>query len=202
MTTPSGGQVEVDGPEDSELVRRTLAGDREAFGDLVRRYERLVFRIVGGFLRNPADVDEVAQEVFVRAYVALNRFRLGSPFRPWVAQIATRASYDRLRRRRRSAEVAWGQLPPAEQRAAEELAGGTDPGDAAAARDLAERALACLKPKDRQVLVLADAQGFTAPEVARALGCSALAARLRLHRARRAMRRVVERLLAGSDLPR
>src|SRR5574341_2697785 len=104
MTTPRGEQVEADEPEDDALVRRTLAGDREAFGVLVRRYERLVFRIVGGFLRNPADVDEVAQEVFVRAYVALPSFRLGLPFRPWVAQIATRASYDLLRRRRRSAE--------------------------------------------------------------------------------------------------
>jgi len=195
MARPRGGQGEADGPEDGELVRRTLAGDREVFGVLVRRYERLVYRIVGGFLRNPADVDEVAQEVFVRAYVALPRFRLGSPFRPWVAQIATRASYDRLRRRRRSAEVAWEDLPPAQQRAAEDLAVGADPSDAAAARDLAERALACLNPKDRQALILADAQGFTAAEVAQALGCSALAARLRLHRARRAMRLVVEGLL-------
>src|SRR5574341_487493 len=194
MTTPGGWQGDDD-PDDGALVERTLAGDREAFGALVRRHQRLVFRIVGGFLRNPADVEEVAQEVFLRAFQALPRFRAGAPFGPWVASIATRASYDLLRRRRRSAEVAWEDLPPAEQRAAEELAGGTDPGDAAAARDLAERALACLNPKDRQALVLADAQGFTAPEVARALGCSALAARLRLHRARRAMRRVVEGLL-------
>ena len=197
MNTPRGWQGDADDPDEGELVRRTLAGDRGAFEVLVRRYQRLVFRIVGGFLRNPADVEEVAQEVFLRAFVALPGFRPGAPFRPWVAQIATRASYDRLRRRQRAPEVSWEDLAPAEQRAAEDLAAGADPADRAAARDLAERALACLNPKDRQALILAAAQGFTAAEVAQALGCSALAARLRLHRARRAMRRVVEDLLGG-----
>ncbi len=202
MTTAGWQREEADGPEDGELVRRSLAGDRGAFEVLVRRYQRLVFRIVGGFLRNRADVEEVAQEVFVRAFVALPGFRLGAPLRPWLAQIATRASYDRLRRGRRSAEVSWEELGPGEQQAADQLAAGTDPAERAAARDLAERALACLSPKDRQALILAEVQGFTAAEVGQALGCSALAARLRLHRARRAMRRVAERLLAGKDRPK
>jgi RNA polymerase sigma-70 factor (ECF subfamily) len=182
------------------LVRRTVEGDRGAFEVLVRRYQRLVFRIVAGFLRNRADVEEVAQEVFVRAFVGLPGFRLGAPLRPWLAQIATRASYDRLRRGQRSAEVSWEDLGSAEQRAADELAAGPDPSDRAAARDLAERALDCLNPKDRQAVILAEVHGFSATEVAQALGCSALAARLRVHRARRAMRRVVEGLLAGRDL--
>jgi len=197
MATSGRRQGDADGPDDGELVRRSLAGDRGAFEVLVRRHQRLVFRIAGGFLRNRADVEEVAQEAFVRAYGALTGFRPGAPFGPWIARIATRASYDRLRRRRRGAEVGWEDLSPAERGAAEELAGGRDPEDAAAARDLAERALARLPAKDRQALILADAQGFTAGEVAQAMGCSALAVRLRLHRARRAMRRAAEALLAG-----
>jgi RNA polymerase sigma-70 factor (ECF subfamily) len=93
--------------------------------------------------------------------------------------------------------VAWEDLSPAEQRAAGDLAAGTDPADRAAARDLLDRGLARLPPKDRQVLVLADALGFSAAEVGQALGCSSLAARIRLHRARRALRKVVEALLSG-----
>ncbi len=201
MAMPGGRQGEDD-PTDGVLVERTLAGDRGAFEALVRRHQGLVFRIVGGFLRNRADVEEVAQEVFLRAFQALAGFRTEAPFGPWVAQIATRASYDRLRQRRRMSEVGWDDLPPAQRDAAHALAAGADPADRAAARDLAERALACLNPKDRQALILADAQGFTAAEVARALGCSSLAVRVRLHRARRAMRRVVEGLLAGGDLPK
>lgn len=197
MTTSGRRRGDADDPNDGVLVRRALEGDRGAFETLVRRYQRLVFRIVGGFLRNPADVEEVAQDVFVRAFLALRRFRPDAPFAPWIAQIATRASYDILRSRRRRAELAWEDLSAAERHAAEELAEGLKPGDQTAARDLAERALARLPPKDRQALMLADAHGFTAGEVGQAMGCSALAVRLRLHRARRAMRRAVEGLLAG-----
>ncbi len=196
MTRPGRWQGDGD-PDDGILVQRTLAGDRGAFAGLVRRYQRLVFRIVGGFLRNRADVEEVAQEVFLHVFEALPGFRVGAPFAPWIARIATRASYDRLRRRRRNPEVGWEDLGPAEQRAAGALAAGANPEDRAAARDLAERALAGLAPKDRQVLILADAQGFTASEVAQAMGCSALAVRVRLHRARRAMRRAAERFLTS-----
>lgn len=201
MTLPGRRPGDADGPDDSELVRQAREGDREAFEVLVRRHQRLVFRIVGGFLRNPADVEEVAQEAFLRAFVGLPGFRPGAPFAPWVAQIATRASFDRLRRRRRGPEVGWEDLPPAERRAAQELAAGKGPEDRAAARDLAERALARLPPKDRQALILADGLGCTAAEAAGMMGCSALAARLRLHRARRALRRAAQALLAGAGTP-
>ncbi|HEY7675604.1 MAG TPA: RNA polymerase sigma factor [Candidatus Methylomirabilis sp.] len=193
--TMHGGPQGEDDPTDGVLVERTLAGDRGAFEVLVRRHQGLVFRIVGGFLRNRADVEEVAQEAFLRAFQALAGFRTEAPFGPWVAQIATRASYDRLRRRRRTPEVSWDDLPPAERDAAGSMASGADPADRAAARDLAERALAGLAPKDRQVLILADAQGFAPAEIAQVMRCSSLAVRVRLHRARRAMRGAAERLL-------
>jgi RNA polymerase sigma-70 factor (ECF subfamily) len=199
MTRLGGLESNADDPDDSLLVLRTLAGDREAFEILIRRYQRLVFRIVGGFLRDRADVEEVAQEAFLRAFEGLRGFRPGAPFGPWVARIATFASYDRLRRRGRTPEVAWGDLSSAEQDAIRGLVAGADPADRAAVRDLLDRAMACLPPKDRQVLVLADGMGFSGAQVAQALGCSSLAARIRLHRARRAMRGVIEALLAGME---
>ena len=197
MTRPAGWQGSVDDPGDSIAVERALRGDREAFGILVRRYQRLVFRIVGGFLRNPEDVKEVAQETFLRAFQGLQGFRPRSPFGPWIARIATRASYDRLRQKRRTGEVAWEDLSPAQQTAARQLVAGAGPADRTAVRDLLERAMASLAPKDRMVLILADALGFSGAEVAQAMGCSSLAGRIRLHRARRETRKVVEGLLAG-----
>jgi RNA polymerase sigma-70 factor (ECF subfamily) len=197
MTALAGWQGRGDGPEDGALVEQALRGDREAFGVLVLRYQRLVFRIVGGFLANRADVEEVAQEAFLRAFMGLAGFRAGSPFGPWIARIATHASYDRLRRRQRGPELAWEELSSDERHAAQSMAAGVDPANRAAARDVLERALAPLRPKDRQALILADAQGLTAAEVGAVLGCSPLAARIRLHRARREMRRVVEKLLRG-----
>ena len=195
MAKPDGWQKVADDPDEATLVQRAREGDRDSFGALVRRYQRLIFRVVGGFLRNPADVEDVAQEAFVKAFAAMSTFRPGAPFAPWMVRIATRASYDRLRKTRRASETAWEDLAPGEQRAAQDLIRGAQPEDQTAARDLAERALACLAPKDRQALILTHLQGYKTAEVAKAMGCSALAVRLRLHRARRAMRQAVEALM-------
>lgn len=197
MTTLAGWQGGADDPDDGVLVQQALGGDREAFGVLVQRYQRLVFRIVGGFLRNSEDVRDVAQETFLRAFEGLQGFRQGSPFGPWIARIATRRSYDRLRQRQRTGEVAWEDLSPGEQSAAQGLVAGAGQADRAATRDLLDRAMASLAPKDRIVLILADALGFSGAEVARVVGCSSLAARIRLHRARRTLGRVIHGLLRG-----
>ncbi len=201
MTNLGEGYHVTEELDESVLVERALGGDQQAYGILVRRHERLVFRIVGGFLRNPEDVKDVAQETFLRAFEGLKTFRLGAPFGPWVARIATRASYDRLRQRKRASEVAWDDLSPAEQAGARDLATGEGPADRAAVRDLLERAMAALPPKDRMVLILSDALGFSGVEVAKAMECSPLAGRIRLHRARRAMRKVIEELVAGMRGP-
>jgi len=197
MDIPSAGLANANASQDWDLVQRCLQGDSTAFADLVRRYERLVFRIAGGFLRDRGEVEDVAQEAFLKAYEALAGFRAGAPFGPWIAQIATRTCYDRLRARQRRGEVAWDDLSLSEQSEARSFAAGRPADDTTAARDLAERALATLPPKDRQALMLADAMGHTAAEVGQMMGCTALAVRLRLHRARRAMRKAAERLLDG-----
>ena len=197
MDTPSAALANANASQDWDLVQRCLQGDSMAFADLVRRYERLVFRIAGGFLRDRGEVEDVAQEAFLKAYEALSGFRAGAPFGPWIAQIATRTCYDRLRARQRRGEVAWDDLSLSEQSEARSFAAGRPADDTTAARDLAERALATLPPKDRQALMLADALGHTAAEVGQMMGCTALAVRLRLHRARRAMRKAAERLLDG-----
>jgi len=106
--------------------------------------------------------------------------------------------YDRLRARR-GREVDWEDLSTAEQQSARSAADGASPEAGAANRDLADRLLTNLSPKDRQVLVLQDVLGYTAAEAAQILGCSALAVRVRIHRARRAMEQAAERLLAGME---
>jgi RNA polymerase sigma-70 factor (ECF subfamily) len=197
MGESTAGQGEGDSRSDAVLVGQVHLGDREAYTGLVRRYERLVFRIAGGFLRDSAEVEDVAQEAFLRAYEALPRFRPDAPFGPWIAAIATRLCYDRLRKRQRDRQVAWESLSAADQAIVQALATGRTAEDVASVRDLADRVLSGMAPKDRMALVLVDAFGYSAGEAARALGCSALAIRLRLHRARRALRRASERLLAG-----
>ncbi len=194
MNTPSGRSNE-DLAAERALIARARDGDREAFGALVARHQGLVFKIAGSMLRNRADVEDVAQEAFLRAFAAMSGFRPDAPFGPWIAQIATRACYDRLRQRGRRQEVTWDDVAPDQRHAVLALAAGRDAESGVAARDLAEQALAELSPKDRQVLVLTDALGYSPTDVAGMMGATALAVRVRLHRARKTMRRVVSNLL-------
>jgi RNA polymerase sigma-70 factor (ECF subfamily) len=181
--------------DEAGLIAEARQGGREAFGALVRRYERFVFKVAGGFLRERGDIEDIAQEAFLRAYQAMSRFRAGAPFGPWIAQITVRLCYDRLRQRRVKREVSWQELEGGEQDASRRLAMGLPPDEAAAARDLAVKLLARLSPRDRQVLVLVDALGYSAAEAATLTGCNGIATRVRLHRARRRMRELATTLL-------
>lgn len=198
MTGP-GIEMEDDASREARLIERAQAGNQQAFAELVRSHERLVFKIAGGFLRGRADVEEVAQDAFLRAFAALSGFRRGARFGPWIAQITTRLCYDRLRQRQVRREVGWDDLAPGEQQAVQALAGRADSPGQLAERDLAERALAALGAKERQVLMLCDGLGHTAAEAAAMMGSTPVAIRVRLHRARRAMRAVVEELLRGAS---
>ena len=92
---------------DAELVRRTLKGDRRAFGSLVERHKDEVFGLVSRLMGTTSDVEDVAQECFIKAYRALNTFRGDAQFGTWLYRIAYNCCIDRReqRSRRRSHEV-------------------------------------------------------------------------------------------------
>ncbi len=186
---------------EADLVRRAQGGDQRAFEALVRMHDRRVFAIIRGFLRRRQDVEDLAQEVFLKTYLAIGQFRLGEPFAPWLNRIAVNTCYDHLRALRRRQEISLADLG---EREADLLRGGSGgvwgSGDAgpearAVAGDLADRILATLSPKDRLVITLREVQGFEIAEIATALGCSRPAAKVRLFRARRAMQAALRRLL-------
>ena len=85
---------------DREMVARVLAGDRDAFRDLVRTYQRLVSHVVFRIVRDPRDREEVCQDVFVRVYQKLDQFAHESALGTWIARIAYRLSLNHLERRR------------------------------------------------------------------------------------------------------
>ena len=182
--------------EEARLIQQAQAGDHEAFEALVRLHDRRVFTLIGSFLRRRQDVEDLAQEVFLKAYLALGRFRPGAPFGPWLHRIAVNACYDHLRKMRRRPELALDDLGEREKRG---LSAGIESGDRLAARDLAERILATLSPKDRLAITLREIHGFEIAEIASALGCSRPAAKVRLFRARRAMQGALRRLIVQEE---
>jgi len=182
-----GGQT-----SDQDLVRQTLAGEQRAFEVLVHRYQRLVFRVIHGMAPG-AEVEDIAQEVFLRAYRSLGQVRHDSRLGPWLIRIAVNLCYDHLRRLRRRQERSFSELTEREGMVLERLMNDeTALGqiDRLALRELAERLVGQLAPQDRAVLLLKEREGMETREIARTLGCSETAVRLRLFRARRALRKV------------
>lgn len=182
-----GGQT-----SDQDLVRQTLAGEQRAFEVLVHRYQRLVFRVIHGMAPG-AEVEDIAQEVFLRAYRSLGQVRNDSRLGPWLIRIAVNLCYDHLRRLRRRQERFFSELGPEETTVLDRLVrdeSALSEIDRLFLRDLAERLMGQLAPQDRAVLLLKEREGMETREIARTLGCSETAVRLRLFRARRALRKV------------
>src|SRR5262245_34614320 len=93
------------GSDDAQLVRAAQQGDESAFTEIVRRYQRPVYRVGYALSRRGEDADEVAQEAFVRAHRALHTFRVGEPLYPWLSRITTNLAYSLFRRRKRRPEA-------------------------------------------------------------------------------------------------
>ena len=169
--------------DEVELVRAAQTGDSRAFGEIVRRYQRAVYRVAYGFTRVPADADDLAQETFVRAYQAIGRFRLGEPLYPWLARIASNLALSLLRSRRRKPETPLEPL----LEAGRQWGGDDDPAGDAERRERdrhLQAAFAELSPEHQAVLVLRVVQDMSYEEIAAALSVPPGTVMSRLSRAR------------------
>lgn len=195
----------ADEMSEDELVTRTLAGDENAFEVLVRRNSSRVFNIIGSFFRRRDMVEDIAQEVFAKAYFSLSTFTLGRSFEAWVAKIAVNACYDHLRSQRRRIEQqvphesqdedGWLELQMLEV-ARDRHESSERQRDAA---EIANRLLAKLEPEDRIVIVLIDRDGFSVKEVSEMTGWGQSKVKVRAFRARRALRAAMKRLVLSGE---
>jgi len=158
--------------EERELIRRSQAGEREAFGALVRGYMHRAYRATYALVGNHADAEELSQEAFARAYRSLDRFDAGAPFYPWFYRILRNLAYDRLRRRRLE--------PAAVDLSAPELAEpiGTEAEDPAALAEQREaaqalrQALARLPAREREATWLKLVEGLSYRVIGEQVGVS------------------------------
>ena len=135
--------------------------------------------LAGRFFKRPQDVEDVAQDTFLRAWVKLPTYRAEAPFEHWLTRLCLRCIYDRLRRRTLETDTA-------RELEAEAPAGDPD------ARLEVERLLARLSAADRLLLTLLEGEGWTVAEAAARLGWSKVNVKVRAHRARKRLRRVLE----------
>ena len=196
-TADISGHAPTREPEraDAELAALARGGDEAAFEELFRRHRRRVALIAARFFRRREQVEEVVQESFAKAFFALGEFGGGrdASFAAWLARITFNVSYDELRRQKRRPEGALEELT--EEEAARLRGAGPDAEGRAVARDLASKLLARLSPEDRLVLVMLDVEGLSVSEIAGLLGWTGSKVKVRAHRARAHLRRVLERFL-------
>jgi RNA polymerase sigma-70 factor (ECF subfamily) len=187
------------GGEDRDLVRQAKDGDKEAFESLVRRHQSRVFAVAGGILRNREDVEDIAQQVFLKAYFSLKRFDQRAAFSTWLYRITLNECWDLLRKRKVRPlvlEVDLSEEQARQYQAAEEVADGRpDASDRLAARERVEQLLECLEERDRSMLVLKEVQGFSVEEIAEVLELNANTVKVRLFRARQRIAESVRRRL-------
>jgi RNA polymerase sigma-70 factor, ECF subfamily len=200
-----GMEETADNPEparrqetDAELAARARGGDEAAFEELFHRHRRRVALIAARFFRRREQVEEIVQESFTKAFFALEEFAGGrdASFAAWLARIAFNVCYDELRRQKRRPESALEEVTEEESaRLRERVRGGSDAEGQAVSRDLATKLLARLSPEDRLVLVMLDVEGLSAAEIGNLLGWTVSKVKVRAHRARAHLRRVLERFL-------
>ena len=165
-------------PRDVELVGRAQAGDVEAYGELVRRYERRVALVLARLLDDARDVEEATQDVFVQAWRHLDRFRGDAAAFTWLYRIAVNEALMRRRRRRTELDETTASAPVSD--AAGDL------------RTFLLLQLQALPFELRAPLVLRDHEGLSNGEVAEALGLTLAATKSRIHRARMQLRAALE----------
>jgi RNA polymerase sigma-70 factor (ECF subfamily) len=187
---------------DRLLASRILAGDDDAFAEVVRANHPLVVRIAGRFFRRGDVIDDIAQEVFVKAYGAMARYRGEVPFGHWLSRITVNACYDQLRRRRIRPEIPFSQLGTERDGAPtpEALPAGDDATrhwQREEARIDAETLLSRVSAADRTVLTLLVLEGLTVAEVAALTGWSAANVKIRAFRARNRIRKLLAARTTG-----
>ncbi|HXW62146.1 MAG TPA: sigma-70 family RNA polymerase sigma factor [Candidatus Acidoferrales bacterium] len=186
LTLPfQAGEKKVD---DRELVHLSQQGDEAAFEELVRRHQQRVFALVAGILHRSDDVEDIAQQVFLKAYFGIKKFDQRAAFSTWLYKIAVNECWDYLRKRKVRPLIYEADLSEEQVSRLDGIVSSTRPPEGPNARtetrEIVERMLDVLSEQDRQLLVLKEIEGFSVQELAEILHLNVNTVKVRLFRAR------------------
>lgn len=187
---------------DEEIIRQVIDGNANAFEPLLKRYEALVLRIVRKHVP-PSEVEETAQNSFIRAYQSLPSFRGKGNFKQWLSSIAVRTCYDYWRKAYKSREVPMSSLTEKHAQWLEEVISDQsewslhEKGLKEEARDLLDWALEKLNAEDRMIIELIYLEGLSGREAADLLGWSVANVKVRSFRSRKKLHKILSELMKG-----
>jgi RNA polymerase sigma-70 factor (ECF subfamily) len=182
--------------DDAALIAAVLGGDTGRFEDLIRKYQPRVFATARRYARREDEVEDIVQEVFIKAYQKLKSWRGDAPFEHWLMRLTVRTCYDFLRAHQRNREASFADLTEEQSGWLERFA--ADPAraseDANAARELIHKLLEKLSPPARLVITLLELEDRSVKEIAALTGWSVPLVKVRAFRARAEMRKLLEKM--------
>ena len=170
-----------------ELIQKAQAGDGAAFNQVVVAYRKRILGTIARLIGRPEDVEDVAQEVFLRLYYSLDQLRTPEVFEPWLYRLTVNASYDYLRKQRRRNEARMSDLSEQQVMMADAAAGGRVSNEEhrlKQVKDLVEALLGSVSEQDRILLTLKEVEGLSLKELEKIYGVNENALKVRLFRAR------------------
>lgn len=181
---------------EAELIAAVLKGDAASFEPLVEKYSPRVFATARRYARRESEVEDIVQEVWLKAYQKLGSFRAEAPFEHWLMRLAVRTCYDFLRSHQRNREAAFSDLSEPEDDWLERFVHQPEAAreDADAARQLVQRVLQHLSPPARLVITLLEIEDRSVKEISKMTGWSVPLVKVRAFRARAEMRKVLAKI--------
>ncbi|MCL4796621.1 MAG: sigma-70 family RNA polymerase sigma factor [Bryobacteraceae bacterium] len=169
------------------VVERAKAGDPAAFNELVTAYRRRILGTIARMISRPEDVEDVAQEVFLRLYYSLEQLRSPEVFEPWLYRLTVNAALDYLRKRRRRPESRMADLSEQQMVTADAMAGtkaNEEEKEKSRLREFVDSILSRISPEDRMLLTLKEVEGLSLKELEKVYDVNENALKVRLFRAR------------------
>lgn len=185
---------------DFELIQRAQSGDATAFTEIVSTYRKRIFGTIARLIGRPDDVEDVAQDVFVRLYYSLDQLRTPEVFEPWLYRLTVNAAYDYLRRQRRRQESRLSDLSEQQVLMADAAAGREADLDAQYKRSISETVsslLSGVSEQDRILLMLKEVEGLSLKELEKIYRVNENALKVRLFRARQRVLKAFESSRGG-----
>lgn len=181
---------------EAELIAAVLKGDAASFEPLIEKYSPRVFATARRYARRESEVEDIVQEVWLKAFQKLGSFRGEAPFEHWLMRLAVRTCYDFLRSHQRNRESAFSDLTEPEDDWLERVVHqpGSAREDADAARQLVQRVLQHLSPPARLIITLLEIEDRSVKEISKLTGWSVPLVKVRAFRARAEMRKVLAKM--------
>jgi RNA polymerase sigma-70 factor (ECF subfamily) len=178
-----------------EQIQKARSGDDAAFNQVVLAYRKRIMGTIARLIGRPEDVEDVAQEVFLRLYYSLDQLRTPEVFEPWLHRLTVNASYDYLRKQRRRNESRMADLSEQQVVMADATAGGkanSDQKHQTQVKELLDSLMASLSQEDQILLKLKEVEGLSLRELEKIYRVKENALKVRLFRARQRVLRVFE----------